>query len=56
VKVGYPVSPNTENAESLLRYYTLVKIGKFDYFNNMLSARYEYFINVLLSYVTEEHE
>ncbi|KAI0302060.1 hypothetical protein BC826DRAFT_986902 [Russula brevipes] len=38
VKVGYPVSPNTQSAESLLRYYTLVNISKFDYFNNMLSA------------------
>jgi endothelin-converting enzyme len=38
VKVGYPISPDTQSAESLLRYYTLVKISKFDYFNNMLSA------------------
>ncbi|KAH9063412.1 Metalloprotease [Lactarius vividus] len=38
VKVGYPVSPDTLSAPSLLRYYTLVKINKFEYFNNMLSA------------------
>ncbi|KAI0306551.1 Metalloprotease [Multifurca ochricompacta] len=38
VKVGYPVSPNTLSSQSLLRYYALVKIGKFGYFNNMLSA------------------
>ncbi|KAI0050896.1 Metalloprotease [Auriscalpium vulgare] len=38
VKVGYPVSPNTENALSLIRYYSLVKINKYTYFDNMLSA------------------
>ncbi|KAH9997253.1 hypothetical protein BJV77DRAFT_1065321 [Russula vinacea] len=38
VKVGYPTSPNTQNAESLLRYYSRVDISKFDYFKNMLSA------------------
>jgi len=47
VKVGYPSSPNTESAESLLRYYTRVNISKFDYYNNMLSARYKI---VLTSY------
>jgi hypothetical protein len=48
VKVGYPSSPNTENPESLLRYYTRVNISKFDYFNNMLSARYKI---MLTSYI-----
>ncbi|KAN0123833.1 metallo peptidase [Russula decolorans] len=38
VKVGYPVSPDTQSAESLLRYYALVEISKFNYFKNMLSA------------------
>ena len=40
MKVGYPASPDTLSAPSLLRYYTLVKISKSEYFNNMLSARY----------------
>ncbi|KAI0006055.1 Metalloprotease [Russula compacta] len=38
VKVGYPISPNTQSAQSLLRYYALVDISKFDYFKSMLSA------------------
>jgi hypothetical protein len=54
VKVGYPISPNTQSAESLLRYYALVNISKFDYFKNMLSARYG--IDILPLYVTEEHD
>jgi hypothetical protein len=53
VKVGYPTSPNTESAESLLRYYSRVEISKFDYFKNMLSARYDITIPPL--YVTEAH-
>lgn len=40
MKVGYPVSPDTQSAESLLRYYALVEISKYNYFKNMLSARY----------------
>jgi hypothetical protein len=54
VKVGYPVSPDTQSAESLLRYYALVEISKFNYFKNMLSARYD--INLLPLYVTKEHD
>lgn len=53
MKVGYPVSPDTQSAESLWRYYALVEISKFNYFKNMLSARYD--INSLPLYVTEEH-
>jgi len=54
VKVGYPSSPDTKNPHSLLRYYALVDISKFDYFKNMLSARYG--TGTLLSYVTNERD
>lgn len=54
MKVGYPTSPNTQSAQSLLKYYALVNISKFDYFKNMLSARYG--INILPLYVTKEHD
>ena len=52
MKVGYPVSPDTQSAESLLRYYSRVEISKFNYFKNVLSARYD--INFLPSHVTQE--
>ncbi|KAJ3560525.1 hypothetical protein NP233_g10783 [Leucocoprinus birnbaumii] len=39
VKVGYPLSPNTEDAASIARYYSSVKIDKEDFFNNMLNAQ-----------------
>lgn len=54
MKVGYPVSPDTQSAKSLLRYYALVEISKFNYFKNMLSARYD--INFLSLYETKEHD
>jgi hypothetical protein len=54
VKVGYPVSPDTQSAESLLRYYSPVEISKFNYFKNMLSARYD--IYFLPLYETKEHD
>lgn len=38
VKVGYPLSPNTTNAASIARYYSLVKIDEDKFFENMLSA------------------
>ncbi|TFY82283.1 hypothetical protein EWM64_g1728 [Hericium alpestre] len=38
IKVGYPLSPNTTNAESIARYYALVKVSQHAYFDNMLSA------------------
>ncbi|KAI0319791.1 hypothetical protein OF83DRAFT_1108212 [Amylostereum chailletii] len=38
IKVGYPLSPNTTRAESLLAYYSLVKIDKHTFFDNMVSA------------------
>jgi hypothetical protein len=54
VKVGYPISPDTQSAESLLRYYALVEISKFNYFKNMLSARYD--IGFMPLYVTKAHD
>ncbi|KXN90536.1 Endothelin-converting enzyme 1 [Leucoagaricus sp. SymC.cos] len=39
VKVGYPLSPNTENAQSIARYYSAVKIDKTSFFKNMLNAQ-----------------
>ena len=54
MKVGYPVSPDTQSAESLSRYYDLVGISKFNYFKNMLSARYG--TNFLPLHVTKEHD
>ena len=38
VKVGYPFSPNTTNAASIAKYYSLVKIKDDKFFENMLSA------------------
>ncbi|KAG6886039.1 hypothetical protein C0993_005223 [Termitomyces sp. T159_Od127] len=38
VKVGYPVSPDTEDASSIARYYNLVKVDKMNFFNNIISA------------------
>jgi endothelin-converting enzyme len=38
IKVGYPLSPNTTRAESLLAYYSQVVISEHTYFDNMLSA------------------
>ncbi|TFY65494.1 hypothetical protein EVG20_g5570 [Dentipellis fragilis] len=38
VKVGYPLSPDTTSAESIARYYSLVKVSDYTYFDNMLSA------------------
>ena len=54
MKVGYPTSPDTQNASSLLQYYSRVDISKFDYFKNMLSARCG--INTLPLYVTKEFD
>lgn len=39
VKVGYPISPNTKDAESIARYYSLVHIDENKFFENILSAR-----------------
>ena len=38
VKVGYPLSPNTEDPRSLANYYGSVKINNDTFFENMLSA------------------
>ncbi|KAK7049256.1 hypothetical protein VNI00_005857 [Paramarasmius palmivorus] len=38
VKVGYPLSPDTNNARSIAMYYRLVDIHKDKYFQNVLSA------------------
>ena len=40
VKVGYPLSPNTTNAASIAKYYSLVKIENDMFFENMLNAAY----------------
>lgn len=42
VKVGFPLSPNTESAESIARYYGLVKINETRFFENIISARQVY--------------
>ncbi|KAI0709419.1 Metalloprotease [Earliella scabrosa] len=39
VKVGYPMSPNTEDPRSLANWYARVKIDPDAFFENMLSAR-----------------
>ncbi|KAJ7445711.1 Metalloprotease [Mycena galericulata] len=38
VKVGYPTSPNTLDARSILNYYSGVKVNADTYFDNILSA------------------
>lgn len=40
VKVGFPLSPDTRNPRSIANYYSIVKIHKTTFFENMLSARY----------------
>lgn len=37
-KVGYPLSPDTRDARSLVSYYTLVKVHVDTFFENVLSA------------------
>ncbi|KAF9260514.1 zincin [Marasmius fiardii PR-910] len=38
VKVGYPISPDTNKASSIALYYRLVKIDNDKFFENMISA------------------
>ncbi|KAJ7702313.1 Metalloprotease [Mycena rosella] len=38
VKVGYPISPDTRDPASILRYYNRVKVDEDNYFDNLLSA------------------
>lgn len=40
VKVGYPVSPDTDDPRSLARYYSNVTVNKQDFFGNVLNASY----------------
>lgn len=40
VKVGYPVSPDTDNPHSIARYYNNLKVDKNDFFGNILSSAY----------------
>lgn len=37
-KVGFPLSPDTRDARSLVSYYMLVKVHVDTFFENMLSA------------------
>ncbi|KAG6917789.1 hypothetical protein DXG01_001061 [Tephrocybe rancida] len=38
VKVGFPVSPNTTDPLSIARYYSLVKVDRVNFFDNVISA------------------
>ncbi|KAJ7090282.1 hypothetical protein B0H15DRAFT_948792 [Mycena belliarum] len=38
VKVGFPISPDTRDPASILRYYSPVKVDTNNYFDNILSA------------------
>ena len=38
IKVGYPISPDTENPASIASYYRTVNIDKGKFLENMLSA------------------
>jgi hypothetical protein len=38
VKVGFPLSPDTRDPESILNYYSSVKVHEDDFFGNMISA------------------
>jgi endothelin-converting enzyme len=40
VKVGYPVSPDTDNPRSIAQYYYKVKVDQDDFFGNILSSAY----------------
>lgn len=39
VKVGYPLSPNTESSRSIALYYRLVLVDKAEFFESVVSAR-----------------
>jgi endothelin-converting enzyme len=39
-KIGYPLSPNTTDATSLKRYYSMLDIDKKDFFGNVRRATY----------------
>jgi endothelin-converting enzyme len=38
VKVGFPLSPNTQDPASILKYYRSVQVHQDDFFGNMISA------------------
>ena len=38
VKVGYPLSPNTESSRSIAQYYRLVIVDKAEFFESVLSS------------------
>lgn len=40
VKVGYPLSPDTEDSRSIARYYSSVKVSTTNFFDNILNAQY----------------
>lgn len=42
VKVGYPLSPNTESARSIALYYNLVIVDKKKFAENVLSSWYAF--------------
>jgi len=44
VKVGYPISPDTESAQSIARYYSQVNINETDFLGNILSSSYVPFL------------
>jgi endothelin-converting enzyme len=39
VKVGYPLSPNTDSSRSIALYYRLVLVDKAEFFESILSSR-----------------
>jgi endothelin-converting enzyme len=39
IEVGYPLSPDTRDAEAIFRYYEAIEIDENDFFGNMLSSR-----------------
>lgn len=49
VKVGYPISPDTENPRSIASYYGLVKIKEDEFFENILSAALVFLQHLLVS-------
>lgn len=54
VKVGFPLSPNTRSAGAIAAYYSLVRIDKDKFFENILSSELVYHLAIdtrLLNYV-----
>lgn len=38
VKVGFPLSPDTQDPGSILKYYSSIEVHQDDFFGNMISA------------------